>query len=44
MVAPETLRRELERIKRSSALADLEVSGSCVSREVVATYLQDEVS
>ena len=44
MVAPETLRRELEKIKRSSALGDLEVSGSCVSREVVATYLQDEVS
>ena len=44
MVAPETLRRELERINRSSALGDLEVSGSCVSREVVATYLQDEVS
>ena len=44
MVAPETLRREMQRIKNSSALGELEVNGSCVSREVIATYMQDEVS
>ena len=44
IVAPETLRRELDRINRSSELGELQVSGSYVSREVVATYTQDEVS
>jgi hypothetical protein len=44
MVAPEILKRELERIDQSSDLGELSVSGSCVSREVVATYIQDEVS
>jgi hypothetical protein len=44
MVAPEILKRELERIDKSSDLGELSVSGSCVSREVVATYMQDEVS
>jgi len=41
-VAPETLRRELERIDGTGGLGDLVVSGSCVSREVTATYVQDE--
>ena len=44
MVAPETLRRELDRIRAASNLDDLSISGSCVSREVIATYIQDEVS
>ena len=43
LVAPETLRRELERIKVASNLDDMSVSGSCVSREIVANYVQDEV-
>lgn len=42
-VAPETLRRELVRISKALNLGELSVSGSCVSREVVATYVQDEV-
>jgi hypothetical protein len=42
MVAPETLRRELQRINAASNLGELSVSGSCVSREIVATYMQDE--
>ncbi len=37
MVAPETLRRELDRIHMASNLGELTVRGSCVSREVVAT-------
>uniref|UniRef100_A0A7S2XKJ5 E3 ubiquitin-protein ligase listerin n=1 Tax=Attheya septentrionalis TaxID=420275 RepID=A0A7S2XKJ5_9STRA len=41
-VAPETLRRELSRIQKASTLGSMSVSGSCVSREVVATYMQDE--
>ena len=44
MVAPETLKREMHRIRNTSDLGDLEVNGSCVSREVIATYMQDEVS
>ncbi len=43
MVAPETLRRELDRIRVASILDEMSVTGSCVSREVVATYMQDEV-
>ena len=43
LVAPETLRRELERIKVASNLDGMSVSGSCVSREIVANYVQDEV-
>lgn len=42
MVAPETLKRELLRIEQSSSLGELEVNGSCISREVVANYIQDE--
>jgi len=41
-VAPETLRRELQRINNASNLGDMCVSGSVVSREVTATYVQDE--
>lgn len=43
MVAPEALRRELERINNASDLGEMTVSGSAVSREVTATYMQDEV-
>jgi hypothetical protein len=43
-VAPETLQRELVRIKDATSFGDMSVSGSAVSREVVATYQQDEVS
>ena len=43
-MAPETLRQELDRILVASNLGDLSVNGSCVSREIVATYVQDEVS
>lgn len=41
-VAPETLRRELSRINKATNLGDMSVSGSTVSREVTATYIQDE--
>ncbi|KAL7486519.1 hypothetical protein ACHAW6_012114 [Cyclotella cf. meneghiniana] len=41
-VAPETLQRELARIKDATSFGDMSVSGSTVSREVVATYQQDE--
>jgi len=41
-VAPITLRRELERIHKSNRLTNIEIHGSCVSREVTATYVQDE--
>ena len=40
-VAPETLRSELNRIGRAD-LGELSVSGSLISREVTATYEQDE--
>jgi len=41
-VAPETLRRELRRIGAATNLGEMVVSGSIVSREVVARYTQDE--
>ena len=41
-VSPETLRLELNRIKKATNLGDMVVNGSCVSREVTATYVQDE--
>lgn len=49
-VAPETFKRELSRIQDSSneeqsnskLLGEMSVHGSCVSREVTATYVQDE--
>ena len=43
-IAPETLRREINRISGAENLGELKVSGSCVSREITATYIQDEVS
>jgi hypothetical protein len=43
IVAPATLQRELVRIKDVTSFGEMTVSGSCVSREVVATYQQDEV-
>lgn len=45
MVAPETFRRELERINQAmtlNATGEMTVKGSTVSREVTATYQQDE--
>ena len=45
MVAPETFRRELERINGAmmkSVTGEMTVKGSTVSREVTATYQQDE--
>ncbi|KAL3808336.1 hypothetical protein ACHAXA_003234 [Cyclostephanos tholiformis] len=41
-VAPATLQRELVRIKDIASFGEMTISGSCVSREVVATYQQDE--
>jgi len=42
VVAPATLQRELVRIKEATSFGEMTVSGSCVSRELVATYQQDE--
>lgn len=42
-VAPETLHRELTRIKEATSFGEMTVNGSCVSREITATYQQDEV-
>jgi len=43
MVAPETLRRDLSRIEGlTNIFGEMSVTGSCVSREVAATYVQDE--
>jgi len=43
VVAPVTLKRELIRIKEATSFGEMAISGSCVSREIVATYNQDEV-
>jgi hypothetical protein len=43
LVAPETLKLQLERIQGSHALEEMDVSGSSVAREVVAVYEQDEM-
>ena len=43
-IAPEALRRELMRINNATDLGEMTVSGSIVSREVTATYTQDEVN
>jgi len=43
VVAPVTLKRELIRIKEATSFGEMTISGSCVSREIVATYNQDEV-
>lgn len=42
-VAPATLQRELDRIKKATCFDEMTVNGSCASREIVATYQQDEV-
>jgi hypothetical protein len=42
-VSTHTLKRELDRLKRAENLSDLVINGSNVSREVSATYIQDEV-
>uniref|UniRef100_A0A7S3Q3Y5 E3 ubiquitin-protein ligase listerin n=1 Tax=Chaetoceros debilis TaxID=122233 RepID=A0A7S3Q3Y5_9STRA len=42
IVAPETLRRELNRMDKSSDLGEMVVRGNCISREISATYVQDE--
>ena len=42
-VAPETLSRELERIKDATSFGEMTVTGSRLTREVIATYHQDEV-
>jgi hypothetical protein len=42
-VAPETLQHELVRIKDATSFGEMTVSGSAISREVVAKYHQDEV-
>lgn len=42
-VAPDTLDRELARIKGATSFGEMSVNGSTVSREVIATYHQDEV-
>jgi hypothetical protein len=41
-VAPEILRRELDRIKKTSTFGDMTVTGSSVSREITALYVQDD--
>jgi hypothetical protein len=43
-VSPETLSRELVRIKDATSFGEMTVNGSAVSREVTAIYHQDEVS
>ena len=42
-IAPETLSRELERIKDATSFGEMTVTGSRLTREVIATYHQDEV-
>ena len=41
-VSPEILRRELDRIKKASTFGDMTVTGSSVSREITALYVQDD--
>jgi hypothetical protein len=41
-VSPEILRCELDRIKAASSFGEMHVKGSSVSREVTATYVQDD--
>lgn len=41
-VAPELLRRELQKTKTASSFGDMTVKGSLVSREVTALYTQDD--
>jgi hypothetical protein len=41
-VAPEILKRELDRMKTATSFGKMSVSASLVSREVTATYVQDD--
>lgn len=41
-VSPEILRCELDRMKQTSSFGEMNVKGSLVSREIQATYLQDD--
>jgi hypothetical protein len=41
-VSPEILRRELYRMKQTSSFGEMNVKGSLMSREVTATYVQDD--
>lgn len=41
-VSPEILRREMERIKEATSFGEMNVQGSSMSREVTATYMQDD--
>jgi hypothetical protein len=41
-VAPRTLQRQLLKIRNATSSGEMTVSGSCVSREIIATYQQDE--
>ena len=41
-VSPEIFRRELDRIKKTSTFGDMTVTGSSVSREITALYVQDD--
>merc|ERR1712194_882467 len=42
VVAPATFQSIMGRIKDATSFGEMTVSGSCVSREVIATYQQDE--
>lgn len=42
VVSPEMLRQELKQIRSDSAFGEMVVSASLVSRQVIATYVQDE--
>lgn len=41
-VSPKILRRELDRIKKASTFGDMTVTGSSISREITALYVQDD--
>jgi hypothetical protein len=41
-VAPKSFRRELDKIKSASVFGDMAVSGSVATRQVTATYAQDD--
>jgi hypothetical protein len=43
-VAPEILKRELDRLKSATSFGKMSVSASLISREVTATYIQDDFS
>mmetsp|Transcript_30460 Transcript_30460/g.73043 ORF Transcript_30460/g.73043 Transcript_30460/m.73043 type:complete len:1725 (-) Transcript_30460:73-5247(-) len=41
-VSPEILRNELQHMKQTSSFGDMNVKGSAMSREVTASYVQDD--